>query len=76
MLAKVGGLDIAGLVGVIIAAAAIRLPVVVDGYISAAAALAAVELAPGVKPYLIAAHLSVERGHAILCDYSGYSTLV
>ena len=69
VLAKVGGLDIAGLVGVIIAAAAARLPVVVDGYISAAAALAAVELVPEVKPYLIASHLSVERGHAILCEY-------
>ena len=76
VLAKVGGLDIAGLVGVIIAAAAARLPVVVDGYISAAAALAAVELVPEVKPYLIASHLSVERGHAILCDYLDLSPLL
>lgn len=68
VLAKVGGLDIAGLVGVIIAAAAARLPVLVDGYISAAAALVAVNLVPEVKPYLIASHLSVERGHAILCE--------
>ncbi len=68
VLAKVGGLDIAGLVGVIIAAAARRIPVVVDGFISGAAALVAVSLLPEVSPYLIASHLSVEAGHAAICN--------
>jgi nicotinate-nucleotide--dimethylbenzimidazole phosphoribosyltransferase len=67
VLAKVGGLDIAGLTGVILAAAARRIPVVVDGFISGAAALVAVGLLPWVKPYLIASHLSVEAGHAAIC---------
>lgn len=66
VLAKVGGLEIAGLTGVILGAAAHRLPVVVDGFISSAAALAAVRLAPAAQPYLIASHLSEERGHAAL----------
>ncbi|MCE5168767.1 nicotinate-nucleotide--dimethylbenzimidazole phosphoribosyltransferase [Paenibacillus profundus] len=66
VLAKVGGLEIAGLVGVILGAAANRTPVVIDGFISSAAALTAVRLAPDVKPYLIGSHLSEERGHAAL----------
>ncbi|MFC0211488.1 nicotinate-nucleotide--dimethylbenzimidazole phosphoribosyltransferase [Paenibacillus chartarius] len=65
-LAKLGGLEIAGLVGVILGAAAQRCPVVLDGFISTAAALVAVKLAPACKPYLIASHLSEERGHARL----------
>jgi nicotinate-nucleotide--dimethylbenzimidazole phosphoribosyltransferase len=69
VLAKVGGLEIAGLVGVILAGAAHRLPVVIDGFISGAAALVAVRLCPGVRPYLVASHQSVEIGHrAILQD--------
>ncbi|MCG8348443.1 MAG: nicotinate-nucleotide--dimethylbenzimidazole phosphoribosyltransferase [Chloroflexales bacterium] len=63
VLAKVGGFEIGGLVGVIIGAAARRVPVVVDGFISGAAGLIACTIAPAVQPYLIAAHRSVERGH-------------
>lgn len=63
VLAKVGGLEIGGLAGVMIGAAARRVPVVVDGFISGAAALIAGALAPAVQPYLIAGHRSVERGH-------------
>lgn len=63
VLAKVGGLEIGGLAGVMIGAAARRVPVVVDGFISGAAALIASALAPAVQPYLIAGHRSVERGH-------------
>src|SRR5512144_16593 len=59
ILHKVGGLEIAGLAGVMIAAASRRIPVVVDGFISTAAAMIAVGLAPGVHNYLIAAHQSV-----------------
>jgi nicotinate-nucleotide--dimethylbenzimidazole phosphoribosyltransferase len=68
VLSKVGGLEIAGLVGVILGAAAKRVPVVVDGFISGAAALVAYRLAPGVKPFLIASHQSVEVGHKAIWD--------
>jgi nicotinate-nucleotide--dimethylbenzimidazole phosphoribosyltransferase len=63
VLHKVGGLEIAGLAGVMIAAASRRIPVVVDGFISTAAAMIAVGLASRVREYLIAAHQSVEIGH-------------
>lgn len=63
-LAKVGGFEIAGLVGVILAGAAQRTPVLIDGFISGAAALVACRLAPKAKGYLIASHQSVEKGHA------------
>jgi nicotinate-nucleotide--dimethylbenzimidazole phosphoribosyltransferase len=64
-LAQVGGFEIAGLVGVILAGAATRTPVLIDGFISGAAALVACRLADGkpVRDYLAIAHLSVERGH-------------
>ncbi len=63
VLAKVGGLEIAGLVGVILAARARRIPVVLDGYISGAAALVAAALHPHVAEGLIAGHRSAEPGH-------------
>jgi nicotinate-nucleotide--dimethylbenzimidazole phosphoribosyltransferase len=66
VLAKVGGLEIAGLVGVILGAAARRIPVVIDGFISGAAALVACGLSDALAPRLIAGHVSVERGHRIL----------
>ncbi|MBA2393245.1 MAG: nicotinate-nucleotide--dimethylbenzimidazole phosphoribosyltransferase [Ktedonobacteraceae bacterium] len=69
VLAKVGGYEIAGLVGVILGAAAQRLPVVIDGFISGAAALIATELCPQVGDYLIAAHTSVEIGHHIILEH-------
>jgi nicotinate-nucleotide--dimethylbenzimidazole phosphoribosyltransferase len=65
VLAKVGGFEIGGLAGVILGAAANRIPVVIDGFISGAAAIIAVKLSPQVKDYLIASHLSVECGHRI-----------
>lgn len=68
VLAKLGGLEIAGLVGVMLQAAARRVPVVLDGVIAGAAALTACKLAPQVKPYLIAGHQSVEPGHAVLLE--------
>jgi nicotinate-nucleotide--dimethylbenzimidazole phosphoribosyltransferase len=64
VLSKVGGFEIGGLAGLIIAAAANRLPVVMDGVISGAAGLVAAGLAPQAKDYLIAGHLSTEPGHA------------
>jgi nicotinate-nucleotide--dimethylbenzimidazole phosphoribosyltransferase len=65
VLAKVGGLEIAGLAGVVLAAGARRIPVLLDGFIAGAAALVAVRLAPSVQPFLIAGHRSVEPGHRV-----------
>ena len=62
ILTELGGLEIAALVGFIVGAAASRLPVVVDGLIAAAAALAAAALVPDVTGYLIAGHRSCEPG--------------
>lgn len=76
VLAKVGGFEIGGLAGVMLGAAAHRIPVVIDGFISGAAALIATELAPGLKDYLIAAHLSAESGHRFLLEYLGLSPLL
>jgi len=76
VLAKVGGFEIGGLAGVILGAAANRIPVVIDGFISGAAALIAVGLAPQVKDYLIAAHLSVESGHQIMLEHLGLEPLL
>jgi nicotinate-nucleotide--dimethylbenzimidazole phosphoribosyltransferase len=69
VLADVGGFEIGGLAGVMIGAAARRVPVVIDGFISGAAALIAYGLAPAVQPYLVAAHRSVEIGHRAILDY-------
>ncbi len=66
VLAKVGGFEIGGLVGLILGAAARRKPVVLDGYITGAAALLAVRLCPAVRPYLIASHRSAEPGHRLV----------
>ncbi|HSE02589.1 MAG TPA: nicotinate-nucleotide--dimethylbenzimidazole phosphoribosyltransferase [Methylomirabilota bacterium] len=70
-LAKVGGFEIAGLVGVILAGAACRLPVVLDGFIAGAAALVAVRLEPAARGALLAAHRSAEPGHARVLDDLG-----
>jgi nicotinate-nucleotide--dimethylbenzimidazole phosphoribosyltransferase len=69
VLSKVGGLEIGGLAGVMIGAAARRVPVVIDGFISGAAALIACGLAPAVQAYLIAAHRSVEIGHRAVLEH-------
>jgi nicotinate-nucleotide--dimethylbenzimidazole phosphoribosyltransferase len=76
VLAKVGGLEIGGIAGVVLGAAAHRLPVVIDGFISGAGALVAAGLAPQVKDYLIAAHLSVERGHRLVLERLGLIPLL
>jgi nicotinate-nucleotide--dimethylbenzimidazole phosphoribosyltransferase len=75
VLAKVGGLEIAGLVGVILGAAARRVPVVIDGFISSTAALVAFHLLPAVKPFLIASHQSVEVGQKAIWDQLGQKPL-
>jgi nicotinate-nucleotide--dimethylbenzimidazole phosphoribosyltransferase len=63
VLAKVGGFEIAGIAGVILGAASLRRPVLVDGFISTAGALIAQGLCPKSADYVIAAHRSVECGH-------------
>jgi len=71
VLAKVGGFEIGGLVGVILAGAARRVPVALDGFIAGAAALLAVTLAPLSRHVLFAAHRSAEPGHALVLDHLG-----
>lgn len=65
VLAKVGGYDLLGMTGVMLGAASCGLPVVLDGFLSYASALAACRIAPQVKPYLIPSHLSAEKGARI-----------
>lgn len=76
VLSKVGGFEIGGLAGIILAAAAHNVPVVIDGFISGAAALVAFKLEPKVKDYLIAAHQSSERGHKIILEHIGLRPLL
>jgi len=76
VLAKVGGFEIGGLAGVILGAAAHGKPVMVDGFISTAAAMIAVTLAPQCKNYLIAAHRSQEYGHGVMLNWLGLKPLL
>lgn len=69
VLAKVGGYEIGAIVGIILTGAARRIPVIIDGFISTAAALVAAELCPAVRDYLIAAHSSVEVGHRVTLEW-------
>jgi nicotinate-nucleotide--dimethylbenzimidazole phosphoribosyltransferase len=75
-LAAVGGLEIAGIAGLILGTAAARRPMMLDGFIATAGALVAVALAPAVTDYLIAAHRSVEPGHQIMLDFLGLKPLM
>lgn len=71
VLSKVGGFEIGGLAGIILAAARKRIPIVIDGFISSAAGLIAYQLEPKVKDYMIAGHCSCESGHRIILNYIG-----
>jgi len=75
VLTKVGGLEIGGLAGLMLGAAAARIPVVLDGFIAGAAALIAAGLQPRCKEYLIASHRSVEQGHQAILDHLGLKPL-
>jgi nicotinate-nucleotide--dimethylbenzimidazole phosphoribosyltransferase len=68
VLARVGGLEIAALVGLTLGAAAHRVPILVDGFIATVAALVAAELCPAARGYMIAAHRSVEIGHRVALE--------
>ena len=76
VLHKVGGFDICGLVGCFIGAAYFRLPIVVDGVISIAAALCAVRLCPNIKDYIFASHISKEPAYIIAEREIGLSPMV
>lgn len=68
VLAKVGGLDIAGMAGVFLGGAAMHIPVVIDGFISCVAALVAQRICPLVKDYMIASHVSKEPAAALILE--------
>lgn len=76
VLAKVGGFEIGGITGVILGAAARGVPVVIDGFISGAAALIAAGLSSRVKDYMFLGHLSVEPGHIIMAEQLGLKPIV
>ncbi len=69
LLAKIGGYEIGGIVGIILASAVNKIPIVLDGFITGASALIAYKLNPLVKNYLIASHCSAEPGHKIILNY-------
>lgn len=73
VLSKVGGLDIAGLTGVYLGGALMHMPVVVDGFISAVAALCAVRLVPDARDYMLPSHVSREPAGQMLLDALGMS---
>ncbi len=76
ILSKVGGLEIGGLAGLVLGAAAHGIPVICDGLISTAGALIACELAPTARQYLFASHKSVEIGHKYMHDRLGLTPLI
>jgi len=76
VLARVGGLEIAGLAGCILGAASRQVPVVIDGYISTAAALVASRFDDRVRDYILASHLSEETGHQIMLDMLGVKPML
>ena len=69
VLAKVGGFDLLGMAGVMLGAASCGLPVILDGFLSYASALAACRIAPQLHPYLIPSHLSAEKGASIALEH-------
>ncbi len=71
VLSKVGGAEIGGIAGLVLGAAANRIPVVIDGFISTAGALIAYCLEPKTKDYMFAAHNSVEIGHKAMLEKMG-----
>lgn len=76
LLAKVGGTEIAGIAGLIIGAAANKVPVVIDGFISTAGALIAYLIEPKTKDYMFAAHMSQEVGHRAILEKIGLKPIL
>lgn len=76
VLAAVGGFDIGGICGFLLGAAAHRVPVMMDGFITCAAALVAQALCPQLRDYLFFSHLSSESGHARMIEFLGVEPLL
>lgn len=76
VLSKVGGPEIGAIAGVVLCCASLRIPVVVDGFISTAGALIAYCINPAVKDYIFASHNSVEKGHKRALDFMGLKPLL
>lgn len=76
VLSKVGGLDLAGLAGVCLGGAICHIPVVLDGVITAAAALAATSLCPAVSKYLLASHVSAEPAGKMILERLGLTAVI
>ncbi|MBV1756813.1 MAG: nicotinate-nucleotide--dimethylbenzimidazole phosphoribosyltransferase [Dethiosulfatibacter sp.] len=75
-LAKIGGLDIAGMTGIILACAANKVPCVIDGYISTISAILACQLSPLCKDYIISSHYSLEKGSKTASEYLGIKPML
>jgi len=76
VLSKLGGFDIAGLAGCFIAAAALRIPVLIDGFISSVAALVAVKMKPEVKNFIFPSHGSAEPGSKRVLEEMGFEPML
>ena len=76
VIAKVGGLDLAGLTGIYLGGACYRVPVVVDGFISSVSALAAVSLCSMSRYYMIASHASAETAGELVLDALGLKPII
>ena len=76
VLRTLGGFEIAGLTGAYIACAQAGIPVLLDGYIATAAALVAVQVNPGIKPWLMASHCSAEPAHRMMLEALGLEPLL
>ena len=75
ILSKIGGFEIGGIAGLIIGCAYMKIPVVIDGFISGAGAMIAEKICPRSREYMIASHQSVEKGHRIMMDSLGIKPL-
>lgn len=76
VLARVGGLEIGGIAGLILGGAALNIPTVVDGFISTAGAMIAAALCPRVKDYMVCAHKSAALGHQAALEWLGCRPLL
>jgi len=76
VLSKVGGFDIAGMCGAFIGGAIHHVPVVMDGFISAVAALCAVRLCPAVRDYILPSHITAEPAGKMLMEEMGFAPLI
>ena len=76
VLSKLGGFDIAGMAGAFLGGAIYHVPVIMDGFISAVAALCAVRLCPYVKDYILPSHISAEPAGQLLMEHLGFDPVI